>query len=89
MYNFKDKADRPVALRPEMTPSLARIVLKAGNSLVMPLKWFSIPQCWRCEENLWRLCWLLKILLPDLNKLQRGEGGSTFSGIWISLAYLI
>jgi histidyl-tRNA synthetase len=51
MYNFKDKAERAVALRPEMTPSLARIILKSGSSLVMPLKWFSIPQCWRFEQT--------------------------------------
>lgn len=51
MYNFKDKADRPVALRPEMTPSLARMVLKAGSSIVMPVKWFSIPQCWRYVQR--------------------------------------
>ncbi len=47
MYNFIDKAGRPVALRPELTPSLARILLKLGSQVVFPVKWFSIPQCWR------------------------------------------
>eukprot|EP01111_Echinosteliopsis_oligospora_P010312 TRINITY_DN3182_c3_g1_i1.p1 TRINITY_DN3182_c3_g1~~TRINITY_DN3182_c3_g1_i1.p1 ORF type:complete len:538 (-),score=217.87 TRINITY_DN3182_c3_g1_i1:32-1621(-) len=51
MYNFKDKADRPVALRPELTPSLARLILKLGNQVSFPLKWFSIPQCWRFEQT--------------------------------------
>jgi len=48
LYNFKDKGDRRVALRPEMTPSLARMVLLAKP--IMPIKWFSIPQCWRYER---------------------------------------
>lgn len=49
LYNFEDKGGRRVALRPEMTPSLARMVLQQRN-LPMPLKWFSIPQCWRYER---------------------------------------
>ena len=52
LYAFTDKGDRPVALRPEMTPSLARMVMAKGGSkgLPMPLKWYSIPQCWRYER---------------------------------------
>lgn len=50
LYNFVDKGDRRVALRPEMTPSLARMVLAKKNGLNMPLKYFSIPQCWRYER---------------------------------------
>jgi hypothetical protein len=50
LYNFKDKGDRAVALRPEMTPSLARMVMAKAGGLPMPLKWFSIPQCWRYER---------------------------------------
>jgi histidyl-tRNA synthetase len=50
LYNFKDKGDRSVALRPEMTPSLARMVMAKAGGLPMPLKWFSIPQCWRYER---------------------------------------
>jgi histidyl-tRNA synthetase len=50
LYNFVDKGGRRVALRPEMTPSLARMVMSKGGGLPMPLKWYSIPQCWRYER---------------------------------------
>jgi len=50
LYNFKDKGDRKVSLRPEMTPSLARMVMSRAGVLPMPIKWFSIPQCWRYER---------------------------------------
>ena len=50
LYNFEDKGDRRVALRPEMTPSLARMVMAKKGGLTLPLKWFSIPQCWRYER---------------------------------------
>ena len=50
LYNFEDKGGRRLALRPEMTPTLARMVLGKGSSLSLPIKWFSIPQCWRYER---------------------------------------
>lgn len=50
LYNFEDKGGRRLSLRPEMTPSLARMVLAKKNALSFPLKWFSIPQCWRYER---------------------------------------
>jgi len=50
LYNFVDKGERNVALRPEMTPSLARMVMAKKGGLPLPLKWFSIPQCWRYER---------------------------------------
>lgn len=50
LYNFTDKGGRKVVLRPEMTPTLARMILAKGNSLPLPLKWFSIPQCFRYER---------------------------------------
>jgi histidyl-tRNA synthetase len=50
LYNFKDKSDRPVALRPEMTPSLARMVMAKGAALPLPARWFAIPQCFRYEN---------------------------------------
>jgi histidyl-tRNA synthetase len=50
LYNFLDKGHRAVALRPEMTPSLARMVMAKKGGLNLPLKWFSIPQCWRYER---------------------------------------
>jgi len=57
MYNFTDKEENRVTLRPEMTPSLARLVLnktKLATGEVgepLPLKWYSIPQCWRFETT--------------------------------------
>ena len=51
LYNFSDKGDRRVALRPELTPSLARIVLAKGKGLPLPAKWFAIGQCWRYERT--------------------------------------
>ena len=51
LYNFEDKGERRVALRPEMTPSLARMVMARAGALPTPIKWFSIPQCWRYERT--------------------------------------
>src|SRR5262245_12064261 len=42
--------DRHLALRPELTPSLARMVMARQGSLAFPLRWFAIPQCWRYER---------------------------------------
>ena len=50
LYSFGDKSGRALALRPEMTPSLARLILQRKNTLTFPLKWFSIPQCFRYER---------------------------------------
>lgn len=54
MYSFVDADSVAVALRPEMTPSLARLILSKTSadhtSLLLPLRWFSIPQCWRFEN---------------------------------------
>lgn len=50
LYAFEDKGGRRLALRPEMTPSLARLVLQKGSSLAFPIKWFALPQCWRYER---------------------------------------
>ena len=41
LYNFKDKGDREIALRPEMTPTLARLVIQKARELKKPFKWFS------------------------------------------------
>ena len=80
MYNFVDKEGTRVTLRPEMTPSLQRMVLKltraseaketrtdgdstktsedkpdvkgnSGIAQILPLKWYSLPQCWRFETT--------------------------------------
>ncbi|KAH8055427.1 histidyl-trna synthetase [Aureococcus anophagefferens] len=50
MYNFVDKEGARVTLRPEMTPSLARMATGEVRA-TLPLKWFSIPQCWRFETT--------------------------------------
>ncbi len=51
LYNFEDKGGRAVALRPEMTPSFARMVAARANALRKPLRWFSIPQLFRYERQ--------------------------------------
>lgn len=50
LYCFEDRGNRRVALRPELTPSLARLVIQKGKSLSLPLKWFAVGQCWRYER---------------------------------------
>jgi len=50
LYNFKDKGDRDIALRPEITPTLARMIVARGSSLKKPVKWFSIPRLFRYER---------------------------------------
>lgn len=49
-YSFKDRGNREVMLRPEMTPSVSRLVAGRRQELAMPLRWFSIPSCWRYER---------------------------------------
>ncbi len=51
LYAFRDKGDREVALRPEMTPSLARILADRSRALPKPIRWFSIPQLFRYERQ--------------------------------------
>jgi histidyl-tRNA synthetase len=51
LYNFADKGGREVALRPEMTPTLARMVAARANGLRKPIRWFSIPQLFRYERQ--------------------------------------
>lgn len=51
LYNFEDKGGRHVALRPEMTPTVARMVAARANALRKPVRWFSIPQLFRYERQ--------------------------------------
>ena len=51
LYTFRDKGDRDVALRPEMTPTLARMVAARAQALKKPIRWFSIPQLFRYERQ--------------------------------------
>jgi histidyl-tRNA synthetase len=51
LYNFEDKGGRAVALRPEMTPTLARMAGARAGALRKPVRWFSIPQLFRYERT--------------------------------------
>ncbi len=51
LYNFTDKGGREVALRPEMTPTFARMVAARANALRRPVRWFSVPQLFRYERQ--------------------------------------
>ncbi len=50
LYSFTDKGDREIAIRPEMTPSLARIVAAKRKELLFPLRWFNIGRYYRYEK---------------------------------------
>ncbi len=50
LYNFEDKGGREVAFRPEMTPTLARMIAARAQALKKPIRWFSIPQLLRYER---------------------------------------
>jgi histidyl-tRNA synthetase len=49
-WMFHDKGDRPVALAPETTPSLARVFAARAKSEPLPVKWFTVSKSWRYEE---------------------------------------
>jgi histidyl-tRNA synthetase len=51
LYNFVDKGDRAVALRPEMTPTLARMIAAHERNYKKPVKWFAVPQLFRYERQ--------------------------------------
>src|SRR6187399_3782724 len=51
LYNFTDKGERAVALRPEMTPTLARMISSSERNYKKPIKWFAIPQLFRYERQ--------------------------------------
>ena len=51
LFNFTDKGAREVAMRPELTPTLARVIAAHDREFKKPLKWFSIPQCFRYEKQ--------------------------------------
>jgi len=50
IYDFKDRGGRRIVLRPEMTPSVSRMVAAKRNELAYPLRWYSIPNVWRYER---------------------------------------
>ncbi len=49
-YTFKDRGDRSVTLRTEMTPTVSRMVAARRQEAPYPLRWYSMPQCWRYER---------------------------------------
>ena len=51
LYNFIDKGERAVSLRPEMTPTLARMVAAHERNYKKPIKWFAMPQLFRYERQ--------------------------------------
>lgn len=53
MYRLQShsETDNPLVLRPEMTPSLARMMLNVVDKIMLPAKWYSFPQCWRYENT--------------------------------------
>ena len=50
LFCFRDKADREITLRPEVTPSLARMATARQRDFKKPIKWFQIGPCFRYEE---------------------------------------
>ena len=50
IYSFTDRGDRTVAIRPEMTPTLARMIAQVYRELPLPIRWFSIPNLMRYER---------------------------------------
>lgn len=50
LYSFEDKGGRKIAIRPEMTPTLARMVAAKYKTLQRPVRWFAIPNLWRYEK---------------------------------------
>jgi histidyl-tRNA synthetase len=51
LYEFTDKGGRRLALRPELTPTVARMVAAVQSQIPKPIKWFSIPRCMRYEKS--------------------------------------
>jgi histidyl-tRNA synthetase len=51
LYNFVDKGERSISLRPEMTPTLARMVAAHERNYKKPIKWFAVPQLFRYERQ--------------------------------------
>lgn len=50
IYHFEDKSNRQLALRPEVTPSLVRMISARAQDIVFPAKWWTIGQCFRYER---------------------------------------
>lgn len=92
-YTFKDRGDREVTLRPEMTPTAARMVAARRRALVFPLRWYSIPNLFRYEQpqrGRLREHWQLNVDIfeTDSARGQSSGGGSGAAEVEIiSIAY--
>ncbi len=51
LYNFTDKGGRDITLRPEMTPTLARVLAERSRGMAKPIRWFTVPQLFRYERQ--------------------------------------
>ncbi|MFM7553698.1 MAG: ATP phosphoribosyltransferase regulatory subunit [Verrucomicrobiota bacterium] len=51
LFNFLDKGERAVSMRPEMTPTVARMIAASERAYKKPIKWFSLPQLFRYEKQ--------------------------------------
>lgn len=72
-YTFIDRGDREVTLRPEMTPTIARMIASRRRDLIFPLRWFSIPNLFRYERpqrGRLREHWQLNVDLFGIDNLQ-------------------
>lgn len=72
-YTFIDRGDREVTLRPEMTPTVARMVAARKRELGFPLRWFSIPNLFRYEQpqkGRLREHWQLNVDIFGVSSLQ-------------------
>lgn len=72
-YNFTDRGDRAVTLRPEMTPTVARMITAKKRELAFPARWFSIPNLFRYErpqKGRLREHWQLNADIFGLNNLE-------------------
>jgi histidyl-tRNA synthetase len=73
LYDFIDKGNRHVTIRPEMTPTLARMVAARLRDLPKPIRWFSIPNLWRYEapgHGRLREHWQLNVDIFGVNSLR-------------------
>lgn len=72
-YSFTDRGDREVVIRPEMTPTVSRMIAAKRHQLAYPVRWYSIPNLWRYErpqKGRYREHWQLNVDLfgePGLN----------------------
>jgi len=72
-YTFTDRGDREVTLRPEMTPTLARMIAGKSREIPFPARWYSIPNCFRYErtqKGRMREFWQLNADLLGVNSIE-------------------